>query len=164
MTSKEIELMNDIKNSIRALELHNQNHINNVHKQIDEMNEKIDKKHLPVFMEKDILQATQTAITKSITEALSGYNSPMQKLVNSVIESHQNDLREILNDSFTQVINTEDFKKSVVNAFTHRIAKNLVSTNDSLFDKVTSDLKQDPVFKSKMMIAVANIVDEHIAK
>ena len=40
------------------------------------------------------------------------------------------------------------------------MARNIISNNDGLFDKVSNELKQDAVFKSKMALAVSNVVEE----
>ena len=70
------------------------------------------------------------------------------------------ELKEIVDSSFKKVIRTEEFKASIVSAFSHKIARSIISNNDGLFDKVNNELKQDPVFKSKITLAISNIVEE----
>ena len=66
----------------------------------------------------------------------------------------------IQNDSFVQVIRKDEFKQAIVSAFSHKVARSIISNNDGLFDKVSNELKQDAVFKSRMALAVANVVNE----
>ena len=111
-------------------------------------------------LEQDILTTAQLAIAASIKEALGKYDSPLIKLVNSVVQENSTELRALISDSFTKVIRTDEFKQSIVNAFSHKVARTIISNNDGLFDKVSNELKQDAVFKSKMALAVAQVVDE----
>ena len=114
----------------------------------------------PINLESDILRAAQDAISKSIMAVLVNYDSPLNKLVKVVIENHNQELKTIINDAFTSVIRTEEFKQSIVSAFSHKISRTIIANNDGLFDKVSNDLKQDSVFKAKMSLAVANVVEE----
>lgn len=111
-------------------------------------------------LEKDILRTARIAISESIAKVMTGYDSPMVKLVKSVVEENSSQLRAIISDSFKQVIATEDFRKSIVSAFSHKVARTIISNNDGLFDKVSNELKQDAIFKSKMALAVSNVVEE----
>lgn len=111
-------------------------------------------------LEKDILQTAQLAINASVKDVLTKYDSPLAKLVKLVVDENANELRALISDSFTQVIRTEDFKKSIVDAFSHKVARSIISNNNGLFEKVSNELKQDTIFKSKMALAVANVVNE----
>lgn len=124
------------------------------------VNDKVDKKHEPIYLEKDILQVLQVSMNKAIQDCLSGYSSPLTKLVNSVVESRSTELRKIIADSFDNAIEKDEFKSAIREGFSHKIARTLINNNGGLFDKVSNELKQDAVFKSKMAIAVANVVEE----
>jgi hypothetical protein len=54
----------------------------------------------------------------------------------------------------------DDFKQAIVSGFSHKVARTIISNNDGLFDKVSNDLKQDAIFKSRMSLAVSNVVEE----
>ncbi len=111
-------------------------------------------------LEQEILRASQVAIGDSITKVLTNYDSPLQKLVKSVVDENSTELRKIISDSFVTVIRTDEFKTSILNAFSHKVARTIISNNDGLFDKVSNELKQDAVFKAKMAMAVSNVVEE----
>lgn len=111
-------------------------------------------------LEQDILRAAQTSIAEAIKTALTGYNSPLTKLVIEVVNNETPFLRTVISDSFNQVIRTDDFKTAIVSAFSHKVARSIISNNDGLFDKVANELKQDSVFKAKMALAVSNVVNE----
>lgn len=111
-------------------------------------------------LSEQVLQAAQLAVASSIKEALTKYDSPLIALVKSVVNENTAELRKMISDSFVQVIRTDDFKKSIVDAFSHKVARSVISNNDGLFDKVANELKQDATFKAKMALAVANVVEE----
>ena len=127
---------------------------------VNKLNDKVDKKNEPIYLEKDILQVLQVSMNKAIQDCLSGYSSPLTKLVNNVVESRSTELRKIIADSFDVAIQKDEFKSAIREGFSHKIARTLINNNGGLFDKVSNELKQDAVFKSKMAIAVANVVDE----
>ena len=131
-----------------------------INKLVNSINTKVEEKHLPINYEMQILSGIQHSIDASILEALKGYNSPLTKLVNEVINSRNTQLKEIITTSFDEVISLSEFKQSIVSAFSHKVAKTIISNNDGLFDKVANDLKQDSIFKAKMQIAVSNVVEE----
>lgn len=161
MTKKEQqETFDFLRGTIRELREQNQKFHEETNRAIAAINEKVEKKHLPVNFEGGILRAAQEGIDKAISETLMKYDSPLVKLVKSVVEENAAELRGIISDSFVQTIRTENFKQSILSAFSHKVARTIISNNDGLFDKVSNDLKSDQIFKSKMSLAVANVVEE----
>ena len=129
-------------------------------KQVIDQLESVQRKQVPVNLEKDILSSVQLAVNEAILKSLTSYDSPIVKLVKLVVESRTTELRTIITGAFDQVIATDAFRQSIVDAFSHKVARTIISNNDGLFDKVSNDLKQDSVFKAKMQLAVAKVVDE----
>jgi hypothetical protein len=164
MTTKEQKTIDDLLSVAKEMRASNQNFRTEIREKTEEIQKKVDKTHLPVTLEKDILRVAQESIAKALQSTLTGYDSPIIKLIKAVIEEHSIELKTIIKDSFSQVIRTEDFKQSIVNAFAHKVARSIISNNDGLFEKVANDLKQDAIFKSKMAIAVSNVVEECLQK
>lgn len=160
MTAKEEKAVHDVYQAIRELKQENEKFREDVKLQVDTISSKTEKKHLPNYLEQDILKTAQLAINESITKVMSAYDSPLNKLVKSVVDENSTELRSIISDSFVKVIRTEEFKSAIVNAFSHKVARTIISNNDGLFDKVSNELKQDAIFKSKMALAVSNVVNE----
>ncbi len=129
-------------------------------KQLAEFDKKLQLKREPANLENDILKAAQGAIAESIKSVLTGYGSPLTKLITSVVDGRSAELREIISSSFDQVIRLPEFKQSIVDAFSHKVARTIISNNEGLFDKVCNELKQDAQFKSKITLAVAQVVNE----
>lgn len=160
MTAKEQQAIDLLLESIKELRRENLKFREDVRLQVEAINTKTEKKHLPITLEQDILRTAQVSIHESISKVLSDYNSPLRKLTESVISENTAFLKQLISDCFNFVIKTEDFKSSIITAFSHKVAKNIISTNDGLFEKVSNELKQDVVFKSKMSLAVSNVVEE----
>lgn len=154
---KQIQLLNQTLNSIRE---ENKLFRDSVTKLVEVLNHKIEQKHLPISLEQSIVSTTQSAIGKVIGETLGGYNSPLALLIKEVVISRSPVLREIITSSFDHVIALPEFKQSIVTAFSHKVAKSIIQNNDGLFDKVSNELKQDSIFKSKMQLAVSKVVEE----
>lgn len=160
MTTKEQQTIDELFELVRNLGKENAKFREDVRLQVETINQKTEKKHIPITLEQDILRTAQLAMNDSIKKVLTEYNSPLKKLTEAVISENSNFLKGLISDCFNSVIKTEDFKNSIINAFSHKVAKNIISGNDSLFDKVSNELKQDAVFKSKMSLAVSNVVEE----
>lgn len=164
MTEKEQKSVDNLLKLLEDIKKENIEFKETIEKQILEMNKKVDKKLIPLNFEMDILQTLQQSLQETIKTTLTGFNSPLSKLIIEVVNNHHLKLKDIISNSFNQAIDTEEFKKSIVNAFSHKISRSIISNNDGLFDKVSNDLKQDTIFKSKMALAVANVVDECLIK
>jgi hypothetical protein len=164
VTADEKKIIEKISNNFAELAANYKETVATMQKVMEAVNKKIDQKHVPVHLENDILSAVQSSMDKVIRESLSGYNSPLIKLVQEVVNNHTGELRTTITTSFEEVIRTEDFKLAIVSAFAHKVARSIISNNDGLYDKVANELKQDSVFKAKMALAVANVVEECLKK
>jgi|ERR1035437_737161 hypothetical protein len=161
MNKEEKEALEKFYTLMSQIQLENANFRKDTLLIIDGLKAKVDKKHVPMHLEQDILQTAQQAIQSAIKNVLeSTHNSPLIPLIRSVVDENSTELRQIISDSFKQVIQKEEFKQSIINAFSHKVAKTIISNNDGLFDKIANELKQDSLFKSKMMLAVAHVVEE----
>lgn len=160
MTTAEQKTVDSLLKLVSDLRTENIKFREDIKLHVESINSKVEKKHMPSYYENDILTIAQQSIQKSIEASLVGYGSPLNKLVVSVIDENSKELRQIISDSFTTVIKQDEFKKSIISAFSHKVAKTIISNNDGLFDKVSNELKQDIQFKTKMQSAVINVVDE----
>lgn len=164
MTAAEEKKIIELKALLNEIRIENQRFSEDITNQVKVINIKVDQKHLPITLEQDILKTTQLAINDAISKVLVSYDGSLMKLTKSVIDENSAELRTIISNSFVTVIRTEDFKKSIINAFSHKVARTVISNNDGLFDRVSNELKQDSVFKAKMALAVATVVEECLIK
>lgn len=160
MTTKEQQTIDNLFKVVQDLRTENAKFREDVKLQVETINTKTEKKHVPITLEQDILRTAQIAMNESIQKVLTDYSSPLKKLVEAVVSENTTFLKQLISESFNTVIRTDEFKTSIINAFSHKVARNIISNNDGLFDKVSNELKQDAVFKSKMALAVSNVVEE----
>lgn len=160
MTKQEEKSINDLHKLLYEIKTENNSFREKLTTEVTELKSRVDKKHLPVNLEQQILETAQNAINTAIAQSLTGYQSPLIKLVTNVVDENSKELRQLISDSFTHVIRTDEFKNSIISAFSHKVAKTIISNNDGLFDKVSNELKQDSIFKAKMSLAVSNVVEE----
>lgn len=161
MTTKEQQTIDNLFKVVSDLRTENQNFREDVKLQVDSINTKTDKKHIPIYFENDILSSVQSSIDISIKKVLQDdYNSPLKKIITSVVDENSIELKSLISDSFVKVIRKDEFKQSIISAFSHKVARSIISNNGGLFDKVSNELKQDAIFKSRMAIAVSNVVEE----
>jgi hypothetical protein len=158
MTKSEQEVLTNLSKIVSEIKEQNKEFQSGITKKVEQIESKVVL--APANLEQEILRTAQGAINESVKAVLTGYSSPLSKLITSVVEAHSPKLRVIINDSFESVINMEEFKASIVSAFSHKVSRSIISNNEGLFDKVSNELKADPVFKSKMTLAVAKVVEE----
>ena len=160
MTKEEKQLFDELKTMMFNIQTENTKFRADSLEQIKILKEQVDKKHAPIQFETDILRSCQLAMNETIVKVLTNHDSSLIKLTKSVIDEHSAELKTIISTSFKEVITVPEFKASIVTAFSHKVAKTIISNNDGLFDKVSNELKQDAIFKSKMVAAVANVIEE----
>lgn len=160
MTKTEQETIEKLYKTLAEIKYENNKFTSNVTNLIEAINKKVEQKHVPISLENDILQVVQYSIQKAIQESLIKYDSPLIKLITNVVNENSLELKKIISDSFNDVIQKNEFKQSIREGFSHKVARALISTNDSLFNKISNELKQDAVFKSKIALAVEKIVTE----
>ena len=93
MTTKEQQTVDTLFKAIQDLRTENTKFREDVKIQVDSINTKTNNKHLPIYLEQDILKSAQQAIGDSIQKVLtSGYDSPLHKLVKSVVDDNSVEL------------------------------------------------------------------------
>ena len=157
MTAEEKRIIQDMKNELNSLRRENESFKSDCTKEIIEI-----KTLSPIQLERDILAATQIGIGKAIQESLSGYNSPLLKLIEGVVQTNSVELKSMIQDSFTRVIRTDEFKQSILDAFTHKIGRILIDKSSGILEKTVNDLRQDAVFKSKLALAISSVTEDYL--
>ena len=102
----------------------------------------------------------QQIIKAARESSLKGYNSPLSKLVQKVVDENSEKLYSIMQSAFSEAISTETFRRSIVDAFSHKIARNMISQNDSMFDKLFAQMKTDQTLRAKIVLAVEKVVTD----
>jgi hypothetical protein len=89
----------------------------------------LEKRIQPIRLEQDVLSCVQTSINKALDTALSGYNSPLSKLAESVVETYKGAIRDNMNVAMSEAISRGDFLQQMREAFVHRVARTLLHSS-----------------------------------
>lgn len=109
-------------------------------------------------IEDQIIKSAKSAISKSLHEIMTKYGSPLNKLTEKVIENNSTEIYNLMNDAFTNVLISDDFKSQIKDEFKHKVAKLIVSNASGMVDKQINKLKQDPIMKAKIIVAIENVL------
>lgn len=113
--------------------------------------------------EQKVLDVIYETISTQIGSALSGYNSPLRKVVDGVVNKHYEKLQNDFESALLGVIDKKGFEKELRDCFQHVLAKQFVSSFTSTTDKAISTIKNNQVLKAKMIVAIENIIKEYNA-
>ena len=161
MTKKE-ELL--LEESVKELKKENQE----IKELLKTLSEKLIKKEeqekLPFSLEKNIQMNINTAINDSIKKTLlDNYNSPLRKLIETSIEKYKTDIMERLDRALMVALCDQHFNSFLEEAVKNKISRELVGAVESNLGKTINTLKQDPVFRSKLVLKINELVSEHNA-
>ena len=161
MTKKE-ELL--LEESVKELKKENQE-IKELLKTLSEnLIKKEEQEKLPFSLEKNIQMNINTAINDSIKKTLlDNYNSPLRKLIETSIEKYKTDIMERLDRALMVTLCDQHFNSFLEEAVKNKISRELVGAVESNLGKTINTLKQDPVFRSKLVLKINELVSEHNA-
>ena len=111
-------------------------------------------------LEDKILKKVNEAVGKSIVEALTGYNGALKELTNSVVRENSEDLRRLINEEFSNLLNGDGFKSALQEALNQKLAKTLVSRMGGELEKRVNELRQNPETRAKVTLALSKIIDD----
>lgn len=164
MTNSEQKTVNDLHKIASDLRLSNEALRQEFDKRLKEVENKVEQKHIPLNLESEVVRSVQASIQKSFTDALGGYNSPLQKYAINVVSKYQESIESVFDEVVQEAIKTDEFKQRVREVLLHKIAKTMISGIDGSVDKVINQMKQDSVFRSRLTLSVNGLVDEFINK
>lgn len=151
------EIASNLRESFNTLKEQNEVRYKNMEFQVQQ-------KHLPLSLEIEVQNAVHAAVTKAFTDALGGYNSPLQKYALNVVAKYQSSIESVFDEVVKEAIKTDEFKQRVREVLLHKIAKTMISGIDGSVDKTINQMKQDAVFRSRLTLSVNTLVDEFLNK
>jgi hypothetical protein len=165
MTNKEQQTIDDLLKCVKELKEENNKFREDVTIQVNKINEKVEKKELPLNLEKSVINTTNDCIRESLKKILSdSYSSPLKLYAENIIKKYQNDIESVFDGIVSTEIKKDDFKNEVKQAFMSKIARTLLSGIDGSIDKNINQMRQDSIFKSKLTLMINSLVDEYLKK
>ena len=160
MTTKEKDVL---ENLVLDLKKENQEIKQALSMLSKELIEKEQQEKLPFNLEKNIQTNINSAINESITKTLlDDYNSPLKKLVAVSITKYEKDILDKIESSLTSALNDGSFNTFLQKAVKNKISRELVGAVESNLGKSVNALKQDAVFRSKLVICINDLVSNYI--
>jgi len=100
------------------------------------------------------------AIAKTVSERLSGYNTPLSKMVDEVVSSQAQEIKSLLREAITEAVSKDDFRAEVKSAFVHTLARSLMNDFKGEIEKQANALRQQADFRARVVMAIEKIVSE----
>jgi hypothetical protein len=109
--------------------------------------------------DKILLDAVEQGIREGIKSKLtSGYNSPLDKLLNDCLAQHNEHLRGLINTALTQAFDDERFRQQVIDGVSHKLGTLLVARFGGELERQVNALKSDPTTRARITLAIESIV------
>jgi len=162
MTYKEQKTIEDLSKLINDFRKSNEDFKNAISSQINAINEKVNEKHIPIVLEKFVLNGINDTIAMSLHEYLKSYESPFKKLFKNLFEKYEKELYNIMDSLLSEQIKTEAFKNEAKTAIVQKISRVLVQNVEGILDKSFNELRQDALFRSKLTIVIDSLIKEYL--
>lgn len=111
-------------------------------------------------MKDEIIKVANKAIYEAISRELIGYNKPLSKFVESVMLEHETHFKAIINESISELLNTNDFKKAISSTIHEKLAKIFINKMSGELEKKVNELKQDPTSRAKITLALDKLMTD----
>lgn len=115
-------------------------------------------------LEQQIATAATNAVSEAVKSSLTGYNTPLQKMVNDVVAERAETIKGLLRDGLDNALASAAFKKEIRAAFNHKLARTLMSKYEGEIEKQATALRQQPEFRARVVLAIESIVNEFSGK
>jgi len=114
-------------------------------------------------LENKVNQAIEESIHEALRERLKGYSSPLQPIIDKVVEEKFEAIESTLNKAFSKTLEASSFQKLILEEFHRKVAKLLISKLEGSVEKAVNDIRQSPSLRAKLILAVENFIDEAVS-
>jgi len=108
----------------------------------------------------DLRNAVKDGLRKAVTEKLTGYNSPLDKMLAGIIEGNGNEIRNLLTSAVASSLSDDEWRESIAKAVRSKLASILIQRFGGELEKQVNTLKSDPATRARITLAIENIVAE----
>lgn len=111
-------------------------------------------------LENKILAQINKALGDAIIKELVGYDKPLSKITEDVIESHYNEIYNIIDTEVSGLIRCKAFKGELKKALNAKLAKIMISKIGGTLEKQVNKLRSNPETNAKITLAITKLIDE----
>lgn len=102
--------------------------------------------------------AIRDGIRDGIKAKLTGYQTPLDKLMAECIDKHRESFRTLLDDALRSCVGNEQFRENIAESVRSILARTLVQRFGGEMEKQVNALKSDPTTRARMTLAIEDIV------
>jgi hypothetical protein len=117
-------------------------------------------KNRSILSEGDVLSVLHHALLEKVESKLSGYASPLDAVINSIIAEHETEIRNIINTALETALHSKSLIKSVNDEFQHKVAKSLVAKLEGTVERAVEKLRQDQTLRARMVLAIEQLIKD----
>lgn len=111
-------------------------------------------------LEQQIADAAKGAVAEAVRASLTGYSSPLQKMVNEVTAEKTETIKELLREGLDSALSSSNFRQEIRNAFNHKLARTLMAKYEGEIEKQANALRQQPEFRARVVLAIESIIKD----
>lgn len=112
-----------------------------------------------VNFELEVQDAVKKSIREAIEKSLSGYSSPLEKLIKSEVDKCQGSISMLINESIMHCMQL-DIREQIREALSHKLARLLVTKMEGELEKKVNDLRSSPETRARIVLAIDNAIKE----
>lgn len=102
--------------------------------------------------------AIRHGLHEAVKDKLTGYSSPLDKLIAEVIAARSGEFRQLLDDSIKSCMTDVEFRESIASAVRTSLARTLIQRFGGEMEKQVNVLKSDPSTRARITLAIEEIV------
>jgi len=118
---------------------------------------------MEIDVEKSIKNAVIDGIREGVKTKLTGYNSPLDKLIAECLEKHSREFRDLLEGGIASCCTDETFRNDIQTAVRHKLAQTLIQRFGGELEKQVNVLKSDPTTRARITLAIEEIVKSKVS-
>lgn len=113
-------------------------------------------------IEDQIAQHIGEAVKKATDAYLTGYNSPLNPIINAALSRQSAAIASTLDAALDSLTKSDEFKAQLIEALNAKLARTIISKMDGELEKRMNDLRANPATRARITLAIENIVKESI--
>lgn len=110
-----------------------------------------------------MLNAIRDGIREGVKSKLTGYSSPLEKMIESSLTKYSAEFRTMIETAIGTCVNDEKFREEIAVAVRHTLAKTLIARFGGEMEKQVNVLKSDPTTRARITLAIEEIVKQKVA-
>ena len=111
-------------------------------------------------MNDKILSTIQKSVEESISTSLTAYNSPLRKMCDDVLEKNSEEIRKLIDEEFSTLLDSGEFKLGLKEALNKKLAKVLITRMGGELESQVNKLKADPRTRAEITVAINRVIKD----